>query len=141
MLEFNCRLGDPETQALLVRMQSDLLHVLDAAVMGKLSATELKWKKDAACCIVACSAGYPGELDDGKVIHGLFPEEENLIVFQAGTAFSEGNDSEIVSNGGRLLAVSALCNRLGGEVKRAYEGMSRIKFEGMNYRKDIGGGI
>jgi phosphoribosylamine---glycine ligase len=136
VLEFNCRLGDPETQVLLPRMQSDFLHVLDIAVAGELSTVELKWKKESACCVVLASRGYPGELDDGKTISGIFAAEEDLVVFQAGTAF--GKNGEVVSRGGRILTVSALGENLVDAVTRAYEGVSKISFDGMQYRQDIG---
>ena len=136
MLEFNTRLGDPETQVLLVRLKSDLLKALDAAVRGKLSSIELKWKKEAACCVVAASAGYPGEVDDGKKLSGIFPEEENTVVFQAGTRVDD--NEQIVTKGGRILAVSGLGESVEQAIERAYSGMERISFEGMQYRKDIG---
>lgn len=136
VLEFNTRLGDPETQVLLVRLKSDLLKALDAAVRGKLSSIELKWKKEAACCVVAASAGYPGEVDDGKKLSGIFPEEENTVVFQAGTRVDD--NEQIVTKGGRILAVSGLGESVEQAIERAYSGMERISFEGMQYRKDIG---
>lgn len=136
VLEFNCRLGDPETQVLLVRLKSDLLKALDAAVRGKLSSIELKWRKDAACCVVAASAGYPGDVDDNKELSGLFSPEEDTFVFHAGTR-SEGEE-RVRTKGGRILAVSALGESVEQAIERAYKGMDRISFDGMQYRKDIG---
>ncbi len=138
VLEFNCRLGDPETQVLLPRMQSDLLQVLDAAVRGTLSSHELRWSREAAATVVASSRGYPGDCDDGKTIDGLFDGDDDVMVFQAGTSVSESG--EIVSKGGRILVVSALGNSTAKALEKAYEGMSKITFDGMHFRKDIGGG-
>ncbi len=136
VLEFNCRLGDPETQVLLPRLQSDLLEVLDAAVKGTLSAQELTWRSDAAATVVASSRGYPAECDDGKPISGIFEEEQDTIVFQAGTDLSESG--EIVSRGGRILVVSALGGTTERALEKAYAGLEKINFDGMHFRKDIG---
>lgn len=135
VLEFNCRLGDPEAQVLLPRLKSDLAETLDAAVDGRLSSIELQWKPEAAVCVVACSRGYPGEVDDGKEISGLFDEEESVLVFQAGTKEENGG---IFSKGGRILAVSALGASTEEAAKKAYQGIERISFDGMHFRKDIG---
>ena len=141
VLEFNCRLGDPETQVLLVRLQSDLLHALDAAVLGKLSAVELQWKKEAACCVVMCSEGYPGELNDGKEISGLFDESDGALLFHAGTAYAPDKSGKVISKGGRVLTISALGSNMKEAVAKAYGGVKKINFDGMLFRKDIGGGI
>ena len=137
VLEFNCRLGDPETQVLLTRMESDFLYALDAAVLGKLSSVELKWTKQAACCVVASSAGYPGEVDDGKELKGLF-KEDGVEVFHAGTVTSPDDSDKVLTKGGRILAVSALGDTIGDAVSKAYQGIEKIEFDGMYYRKDIG---
>lgn len=138
VLEFNCRLGDPETQVLLMRMKSDLLEILDAAVRGRLSSREMKWYPDSACCIVASSAGYPADVDDGKVIHGLFAPSEECVVFHAGTEFSP--EGSVLSKGGRILTITAKGETMQQAVARAYENIEKISFSGMHYRKDIGGG-
>lgn len=140
VLEFNCRLGDPETQVLLMRLQSDLVEVLNAATSGKLNSITLRWSTQAAACVVLASEGYPGEVKDGKPINGLFPEEHDLVVFHAGTRHAAGNDKEVITKGGRVLGVTAIGPTLNRALTRAYEGVERIKFEGMQYRKDIGGG-
>lgn len=135
IIEFNCRLGDPETQVLLTRMESDLLEILWAAVNGKLAETEMKFKSEAATCIVLASRGYPDKLDDGKVINGLFAEEKERIVFQAGTT---GADGKVISKGGRVLGVTALGKNVDEARTKAYAATKQISFEGMHYRKDIG---
>ena len=89
VLEFNCRLGDPETQVLMMRLESDLLQALDAASRQKLSSTELRWTNKSACCVVASSAGYPGKVDDGKKIEGIFEPKQSKALFQAGTKMDE----------------------------------------------------
>lgn len=138
VLEFNCRLGDPETQVLMARLQSDFAEALDAAVRGRLSSIELRWQTQAAVCVVLASRGYPGKVDDGKAIEGLFPDEENLFVFHAGTRVNPENAAQPLTKGGRILGVTALGENIAAAVKRAYEGVERIKFDGMHYRKDIG---
>lgn len=140
VLEFNCRLGDPETQVLLMRMQSDLVEIIDAAVSGKLATVDIRWKPEAAACVVIASGGYPGTVDDEKVISGLFDDENDLVVFHAGTAQHPSNRNEVISKGGRILGVTATGATLNAAVKRAYDGVSKISFDGMQYRKDIGGG-
>jgi phosphoribosylamine--glycine ligase len=136
VLEFNCRLGDPETQVLLPRMESDLLEVLDAAVDGKLSSIEMRWSEKACACVVASSKGYPLKVDDGKTIEGLFPFEQDRFIFQAGTA--KNASGAVVSKGGRVLCVSAMADTLEKALEKAYEGIEQITFEGMHFRRDIG---
>ncbi len=136
VLEFNCRLGDPETQVLMMRLKSDFLSVLSAAVEVKLASVELEWRTDSAVCIVCASKGYPGKVDDGKKISGLFEGTDDLQVFHGGT--KKHGDGEVVTSGGRILSVTAL----GGSVKeareRAYAAAERISFDGMQRRSDIG---
>lgn len=138
VLEFNCRLGDPETQPLMMRLSSDLLPVLDAAVSGRLGAVDLCWHPEAAACVVAASRGYPGEVDDGKVISGLFAGRDDCQVFQAGTVKKEGQDT-VYTKGGRILAVTALGPDVSAALDKVYEGLSQLSFDGIYYRKDIGG--
>jgi len=135
VIEFNCRLGDPETQVLLTRLDSDLLEVLYAATKGELAAISLNWKKEAACCVVMSSAGYPGRVDDGKEINGLLDVDKDVIVFHAGTKNVGG---KICSKGGRILGVTALGDDLNAAIEKAYGGVKKISFEGMQYRTDIG---
>jgi len=138
VLEFNCRLGDPETQALMVRLQSDLLVAIEQALDGNLATTNLTWTREATACVVASSAGYPGAVDDGKLIEGIFTEEPDSLVFQAGTVVDPEDKSKRRSKGGRVLSVVGRGATLGEAVERAYNGMNKISFEGMFYRKDIG---
>jgi len=139
VLEFNCRLGDPETQVLMLRLQSDLLQALNAAVLGRLSSIELSWTNQAAACVVAASAGYPKEVRDGKVITGLPTQAAtDLAVFHAGTVVDKGDKSRILSKGGRVLTVAALGATTQAAAERAYEALGQISFEGMQFRRDIG---
>ena len=138
VLEFNCRLGDPETQVIMMRMRSDLLATLDAAMNSTLLNTELRWHDDAAACIVCASAGYPGEVDDGKLISGLFEGSDELRVFHGGTRSDSADSSKVVSSGGRILSLVARASSIEEAVKSAYEGVEKVSFEGMQFRKDIG---
>jgi phosphoribosylamine--glycine ligase len=137
VLEFNCRFGDPETQPLMMRLQSDLLEVMLAVADGKLDEVELKWDPRAALCVVASSKGYPGSYPTGLPVRGLEDADaiKDVKVFHSGTA-KKGTD--IVTDGGRVLAVTALGNTIADAQKRAYEAMGKIHFEGMHFRKDIG---
>src|SRR5580704_17826424 len=137
VLEFNARFGDPETQAILARLDSDLLDALEAGVEGRLSETELRWKPGASACVVAASSGYPGSYVTGRKISGL--EEASRIpgveVFHSGTALVDGH---YVTEGGRVLGVTAAAATLEQSLSLAYEALTRIKFDGMYYRRDIG---
>ncbi len=137
VLEFNCRFGDPETQPLMMRLQSDLLEVMLAVADGKLDEIELKWDPRPALCVVASSKGYPGSYPTGLPVRGLEDADaiKDVKVFHSGTA-KKGTD--IVTDGGRVLAVTALGNTIADAQKRAYEAMGKIHFEGMHFRKDIG---
>ena len=136
VLEFNTRFGDPETQALLVRLDSDLLAVLQAAVDGRLDLVPIRRRPGVSACVNAASAGYPGSYEVGKPIHGLPPQgADNVIVFHSGTKVSDG---EFVTAGGRVLGVTATGDTLPQAFERAYKTMHQIHFEGMQYRRDIG---
>ena len=137
VLEFNARFGDPETQALLVRLESDLVDALEACVEGRLAETELRWSPGASACVVASSAGYPGNYQSGKAISGLKAAAQipGVEVFHSGTALS---GDQIVTAGGRVLGVTTAADSLPEALKRAYAAMAEIKFEGMYYRRDIG---
>ncbi len=136
MLEFNTRFGDPETEALMLRMETDLLEVLEASVDGTAGGLEIKLKPGASACVIAASGGYPGAFAKGLPISGLGEVGEDVVVFHAGTAVREG---EVVTAGGRVLAVTA-ASGLGLEdaLATVYRAMERIGFEGMQYRRDIG---
>lgn len=137
VLEFNARFGDPETQAILLRLESDLVDALEACVDGELACTELRWSPGAAVCVVASSSGYPGSYKTGLPINGLgaAAQAEGVVVFHAGTAQADG---QLVTAGGRVLGVSARGEGLEEALARAYEAMGKINFEGMYYRRDIG---
>ncbi|PTM57471.1 phosphoribosylamine--glycine ligase [Desmospora activa] len=135
VIEFNARFGDPETQVVLPRMESDLAEVLLAVAQGRLQQIEVSWKKEAACCIVMASGGYPGSYEKGKPIQGLFTEANNAAIFHAGTAHTEDG---IVTAGGRVLGVTAWGSDLSQARNQAYAQVKTIQFEGAHYRTDIG---
>lgn len=138
VLEYNCRLGDPETQPLLLRLRSDLVPLLLATADGKLAEQDAPvWDPRVAVCVVACSGGYPGEFKKGLPIFGLDRVVcgDDLQVFHAGTTKKGG---DLVTAGGRVLAVTALGADVTAARARAYEALARIEFEGMHYRRDIG---
>ena len=137
VLEFNARFGDPETQAILVRLESDLIDALEACVDGRLSQTRLRWSPGAAVCVVASSAGYPGSYKTGLPITGLSAAGQvpGVQVFHAGTAQV---GSQLLTSGGRVLGVTAAADSLGEALSRAYQAIGEIQFEGMYYRRDIG---
>ncbi|NPA40525.1 MAG: phosphoribosylamine--glycine ligase [Thermodesulfobacteria bacterium] len=137
VLEFNCRLGDPEAQAILPRIENDFLELVKIAIDGKLKDVSLVEKSDAAVCVVMASSGYPGKYEKGKKITGIKEAEKipGVIVFHAGTKKIDG---DVVTNGGRVLGVTALDEDIPSAIKKAYEAVSKIHFEGAYYRKDIG---
>jgi phosphoribosylamine--glycine ligase len=137
VLEFNARLGDPEAQGILVRLRSDLVPALVAAAKGDLRGGTLEWDPRPSVTIVAASAGYPGEARTGLPIHGLGEAADlpDVHVFHAGTRLC---GEEVVTAGGRVLAVTALGDTVASAAGLAYRGMGRIHFEGMHYRRDIG---
>jgi len=136
VLEFNCRFGDPETQAILMRLESDLLEAMEATIEGRVSDGDFRWSPDATVCVVMASGGYPGTFEAGKKISGLedTAKVEGVKVFHAGTTALDGG---YVTSGGRVLGVTARAPDLGTAVDRAYAAVSRIAFDGAHYRKDI----
>ena len=135
VLEFNCRLGDPETQVLMARLESDLADVLVRAATGKLDGATLRWSRNSAAVVVMASEGYPATVKDGREISGLFEPAEDLIVFHAGT---EKRGDRIFTKGGRVLGVTALGPSLNAALERVYIGVSKLHFEGAQFRRDIG---
>jgi phosphoribosylamine---glycine ligase len=137
VIEYNARFGDPETQAVMVRLDSDLVEICEALIDSRIGSTDVKWSDDTAVCIVAASGGYPGDFEKGKVIHGL--EEaariEGVTVFHAGTAFNENH--EYVTSGGRVLGITARAATLEAARAQAYAATEKINFERLHYRKDI----
>ncbi|HWN25294.1 MAG TPA: phosphoribosylglycinamide synthetase C domain-containing protein, partial [Candidatus Sulfotelmatobacter sp.] len=136
VLEFNCRFGDPETQAILPRMKSDLLPLLEATIDGKIGNYSIEWDQRPAVTVVLASDGYPNKYEKGKIISGLddAAKLESVQIFHAGT--SRVRD-EIVTAGGRVLAVTALGSTVEAARERAYDAVSRIHFENCHYRRDI----
>lgn len=137
ILEYNARFGDPETQTYMRLLETDLLDIIDACIDGMLSTLKVAWKNISACTIVLVSGGYPENYEKGKEITGIDEAEMNrdVIVFHAGTKFTDG---KLVTNGGRVLGVSATGKDLQEALETAYKTIKKIKFEGMYYRTDIG---
>ncbi len=137
VLEFNCRLGDPEAQAILARIDFDLAEILSDVAAGRLNPPKLHWKRGAATCVVLTSGGYPGKFETGKKIDGLTTVEQitGVKILHAGTRLAGDG---VVTSGGRVLGVTATDGSLKAALASAYEGASKIHFEGMHYRKDIG---
>ncbi|MEW6589626.1 MAG: phosphoribosylamine--glycine ligase, partial [Pseudomonadota bacterium] len=135
VLEFNCRMGDPETQPIMLRLKSDLVTLLDAAVDGRLDQVEAEWDRRTALAVVLAAEGYPEAPKKGAVLGPLPAAADDLHVFHAGTTTQ---DDRTVVSGGRVLAVTALGDSVRMAQKRAYEAVSAIRFDGMQYRRDIG---
>jgi phosphoribosylamine--glycine ligase len=137
VLEFNARFGDPETQAILTRMESDLVDALEACIERRLAGLPLRWAPGASACVVASSAGYPGSYKTGLPITGLEAacRIPGVQVFHAGTSLQDG---QLLTSGGRVLGVTAAAETLEQALSRAYHAMAEIRFEGMYYRRDIG---
>jgi phosphoribosylamine--glycine ligase len=163
IIEFNSRFGDPETETYMRLLDSDLLQIFNACIDGTLNEIEIKWKKMFACTIVLASGGYPEKYEKGKIISGIdssleeypkgevddlnlstpsrkrdTPQEGNkdIVIFHAGTKYDENHN--LVTNGGRVLGVSATGDNLKEALEKAYKAIEKISFEGMYYRKDIG---
>ena len=136
VLEFNVRFGDPETQPLVLRMKSDIVPALLAAAHGELDKVELEWLPGVAVCVVMASGGYPGSYETGFPIEGLdaFRGRDDVVVFHAGTTLERGR---VVTNGGRVLGVTALGDDVADARAKAYEAVEQISFEGAHYRTDI----
>ncbi len=137
VLEFNCRLGDPETQPILVRMNGDLIPILEACIGGDLGGLEISWDSSAAVCVVMASQGYPGAYEKGGIIQGLEEAErmEGVYIFHAGTTHEAG---EYLTNGGRVLGVTGLGKGIKEAMETTYRAASKISWDGVHYRKDIG---
>jgi phosphoribosylamine--glycine ligase len=135
VLEFNCRFGDPETQALLPLLESDLLEVAAACAEGRLAEVDVRWRAGGAACVVLAAEGYPGPYRTGDVIEGLSQADVWAVVFQAGT---RQTGDRIVTAGGRVLGVTGWGDNLQGALDHAYDAAERIRFPGRQYRRDIG---
>lgn len=138
VLEFNCRFGDPETQPILMRLESDLVEAIEASIEGRVSEGDFRWSQDASVCVVMSSGGYPGTFEAGKRIDGLdeAAKVEGVKVFHAGTSKRDG---AYYTSGGRVLGVTARARDLQSAVARAYEACAKISFVGAHYRMDIAG--
>ncbi len=138
VLEFNVRFGDPETQAILPRIQTDIVPIILATIDGTLAQVKYKLKNQSCVCVVLASGGYPGNYEKGKIIGGLdkISDSQNIMVFHAGT--KKSNSGNIVTNGGRVLGISALGKNIKESIGNAYNAISFVNFENIYYRKDIG---
>ncbi len=136
VLEFNCRFGDPETQPVMMRMESDLLEAMEASIAGRVSDGDFRWSPEPAVCVVMASGGYPGAFEAGKLITGIEEADRmyGVKVFHAGTSRRDGN---YYTSGGRVLGVTARGKDLPDAVERAYDAVMKVRFDGMHYRKDI----
>ena len=136
VLEFNARFGDPETQVVLPRLKTDLVDILNAVIEGSLHKINIEWKNNSAVCVVVASGGYPGKYQKGKAISGLerLKKMKNAIAFHAGTEFQDG---KIITSGGRVLGITVWDETISKAKEKAYEGVGKIYFEDMYYRKDI----
>ena len=136
VLEFNVRFGDPETQPMLMRLKSDLLEIMRAVCDSRLDEVTLEWDPRPAVCVVMVSGGYPGEYEKGKIITGIAEAEklEDVVIFHAGTA---AKNADIVTNGGRVLGVTAMGQTIADAKAKAYEAVDKIKFDGAYCRRDI----
>ncbi|MBM3213057.1 phosphoribosylamine--glycine ligase, partial [Candidatus Poribacteria bacterium] len=137
VMEFNARMGDPETQAVLPRLKSDIIPIIQACIDGTLDKIQMEWTKEPAVCVVMASGGYPDKYEKGKTIIGLdkASEMKDVMVFHAGTA---KQDDRIVTNGGRVLGVTALGTDIKDAIDRAYKAVGKISFDKAYFRTDIG---
>jgi len=137
VLEFNARFGDPETQPIMTRLDTDLIDIIEAILAGSLAKTEIRWKPDSAVCVVMASGGYPGNYEKGVEITGLdrAAERSNAMVFHSGTSVRNG---KIVTDGGRVLGVTGLGPTVAAAIDSAYAAVHDISFQGAHYRRDIG---
>ena len=135
VLEFNARFGDPETQAVLYRLKSDLAEIMLAVIDGRLAEVELEWYDEPAVCVVIASGGYPGKYAKGQHISGLDEQAEDTYVFHAGTTFIGG---QVAANGGRVLGVTARGKTIREAIGRAYDAVDKIHYDGCFCRRDIG---
>jgi phosphoribosylamine--glycine ligase len=136
VLEFNCRLGDPEAQVLLPRLETDLLEIMRAAVENRLRDIDVKWSDEACVGVVMASGGYPGDYRTGLPIEGLDEVDDDVLVFLAGARRDDAG--RLVTSGGRVLTVVARGATVEDARTRAYANVERIRFEGAHYRRDIG---
>jgi phosphoribosylamine--glycine ligase len=135
VLEFNTRFGDPETQVILTRLETDLVEIMESILEDKLVTQEIQWREQKTVCVVIAAGGYPNAYEKGSVISGLDKVDADVVVFHAGTKAHEG---QVVTNGGRVLGVTAWGDTVEAAREKAYANVEKIQFEGMYFRKDIG---
>jgi phosphoribosylamine--glycine ligase len=139
VLEFNTRFGDPETEAILLRLETDILDLFNASIDGTANELTINMRPGASVCVIAASGGYPGKYPSGKPISGLPTSNDqptdDVVIFHSGTALKDGR---IVTAGGRVLAISAAAPDLQTALDKAYTELAKISFEGMQFRRDIG---
>jgi phosphoribosylamine--glycine ligase len=135
-LEFNCRMGDPETQPIMARMKSDFVPIVEAAIDGRLDAVEADWDRRVALGVVIAAAGYPDSPRKGDAITALPADTDDCVTFHAGTALEA--DGRLLTTGGRVLCVTALGDSVRAAQRRAYEAVDQVRFAGAQFRRDIG---
>lgn len=135
VMEYNCRFGDPETQVVLPLLKNDLVEIFLSILKGELDLEEINWKDEFAVCVVLASAGYPGKYDKGTEISGLDRAENEVTLFHAGTKTSNGR---VLTNGGRVIGVTATDKNIEKTISKTYSAIEKIKFKGMQFRRDIG---
>ena len=136
VLEFNARFGDPETQPIMMRIKNDIVPIFEACIDGTLAKQSLQWRQEPTICVVMAAKGYPSSYEKGKEISGLNSDENRqVVVFHAGTKLENG---KVLTNGGRVLGVTALGSDINQAIKNAYSAVDKIKWDGVHYRKDIG---
>lgn len=138
VLEYNVRFGDPETQSVLFRLKTDLHKIMEHILDNKLNEIKIEYKKEEAVCVMLTSGGYPDVYEKGKLIEGVSELDKDIVVFHSGTKISDG---KLVTNGGRVLGITASANTVEEAARKVYENINKISFEGMHYRTDIGTGI
>ena len=137
VLEYNCRFGDPETQAILMRLETDLADIVEAVCADRLADVTLTWSPNSAVCVIMAAANYPEDPRKGDIIYGIdLVNNDNTRVFHAGTKFNQ--DKQLVTAGGRVLGVTAAADCLPLAIAQAYEGVRKIHWDGAYYRTDIG---
>jgi len=135
VLEFNCRFGDPEVQAILPLVETDLVELMMASIEGRVRDVSLKLRDDAAVCVVMSSGGYPGSYEKGKIIHGLDEVDSDILVFHAGTRLEK---KKLITSGGRVVGVTAVGRNIKSAIEKVYKAVGKITFDGAYYRRDIG---
>ncbi|MCW2278638.1 phosphoribosylamine--glycine ligase [Heliophilum fasciatum] len=135
VLEYNARFGDPETQPVLMRLETDLVDIIQACLEKRLDEQPIRWSEEATVCVVQAAAGYPGDYEKGQVIHGLSPVLPGVAIFHAGTALRDG---QIVTQGGRVLGITAKSRNIRSAIELVYSQCAQTGFEGVQYRRDIG---